>query len=135
MCNSTRILRVTRIIVFTLSDYALCCHKSLSVLLSTQFSWRHILPKGLTQTVNISWLVLGKNLVWISAEIPTKFPEVFFFPFFLPLHKYSEMMPHIIARRLRGIVIFEWGLKIWDVTGWTGLIWLRMRTSGGLLWE
>jgi hypothetical protein len=32
-----------------------------------------------------------------------------------------------------GIIILKWIFKKWDGEAWTGLIWLRIGTSGGLL--
>jgi hypothetical protein len=32
-----------------------------------------------------------------------------------------------------GRIIFEWIFKKWDGEAWTGLIWLRIETGGGLL--
>jgi hypothetical protein len=32
-----------------------------------------------------------------------------------------------------GRIILRWGLRKWDVGVWTGLIWLRIGTGGGLL--
>ena len=31
-----------------------------------------------------------------------------------------------------GRIIFRWNFRKWDVGEWTGLIWLRMGTGGGL---
>ena len=30
-------------------------------------------------------------------------------------------------------VILKWGFRTWDVGLWTGLMWIRIETSGGLL--
>jgi hypothetical protein len=32
-----------------------------------------------------------------------------------------------------GSIILKWIFKKWDGRAWTGLIWLRIRTGGGLL--
>jgi hypothetical protein len=40
---------------------------------------------------------------------------------------------HLGDRRVDGRIILKWIFKKWDVVAWTGLIWLRIRTGGGLL--
>jgi hypothetical protein len=37
-------------------------------------------------------------------------------------------IPHLDGR-----IILKWILKKWDGEAWTGLIWLRIGTGGGLL--
>ena len=33
-----------------------------------------------------------------------------------------------------GRIILQWIFKKWEKEAWTGLIWLRIGTGGGLLW-
>jgi hypothetical protein len=35
---------------------------------------------------------------------------------------------------VNGRIILKWNFKKWDRAAWTGLTWLRIEKSGGLLW-
>jgi hypothetical protein len=45
----------------------------------------------------------------------------------------SDGRSHLQDLDVDGTIIFKWMFKKWDGVSRTGLIWLRIRTSGGLL--
>jgi hypothetical protein len=40
---------------------------------------------------------------------------------------------HLIDPGADGRIILRWIFRKWDVVAWTGLMWLRIKTGGGLL--
>ena len=40
---------------------------------------------------------------------------------------------HLEFPGVNGSIIFKWIFRKWDVGVWTGLMWLRIGTGGGLL--
>jgi hypothetical protein len=45
----------------------------------------------------------------------------------------TEGMSPLGRPSINGRIILRWILRKWDVGAWTGLIWLRIGTGGGLL--
>jgi hypothetical protein len=52
--------------------------------------------------------------------------------------RFSVLGPHLKERLLYlgvdGMVILKWIFKNWGLEAWAGLVWVRIGTSGRLLW-
>jgi len=96
--------------------YCMVCRQLTSF---TQFCWTNDTQIGL----------LSCSSSFLNSHIRAL---LFFVSFFFSLYKKETTLP--TRRHSVHTVNFIYVFKKWDVGAWTGLIWVRIETGGGLLW-